>query len=555
MKRLDKFVEVLFLRKGDKLVLTSGSAAYVVGPGSARQPVMQRALASAHIISAIAELMPDYLSATFSGAESEEFEYEAPAGKVHVQFAPVGDGVLAELRRAAEAVPAWPAGAIEIPPPEPQEPGEVLEIVDTFQRAEAKPRGRPPAPASRPEPLHAVSAASRAPARATTTREGSGPTREGSGPPTVAVGKAPSDPAAAMLQLLELCSSKGASDLHLTSGRTPALRIDGDVRPLQGWGEPSAEELEEILWTITPERNREQWTTTKDADFAYESGDARFRVNLFCDRSGIAAVMRRIPGKVFSAEEMGIPKELLDLCFLPKGLILVTGPTGSGKSTTLAAMIDHVNRSRDDNIITIEDPIEFVHAPKRCQIHQREVGVHTQGFKAALRAALREDPDVVLIGEMRDLETVSIALETAETGHLVFGTLHTNTAPSTVDRIIDQFPADRQSQIRMMLSESLKAVVTQTLCKKVGGGRVAAREVLLANSAVSNLIREGKTFQLASTMQTGRGQGMVTLNDALLDLVRKKLVLPEEALSKSVAKAELRKALDASGLKLAEAEA
>ena len=549
MKRLDKFVEVLFLRKGDKLVLTSGSAAYVVGPGSARQPVMQRALSSAHIISAIAELMPEYLSATFSGAESEEFEYEAPAGKVHVQFAPAGDGVLAELRRAADAVPAWPAGAIEIPPPEPQEPGEVLEIVDTFQRPEAKPRGRPPAPASRPEPaLHAVSAASRAPARAATTRDGSGP-------PTLAVGKGPTDPAAAMLQLLELCSSKGASDLHLTSGRAPALRIDGDVRPLQGWGEPSAEELEEILWTITPERNREQWTTTKDADFAYEAGDARFRVNLFCDRSGIAAVMRRIPGKVFNAEEMGIPKELLDLCFLPKGLILVTGPTGSGKSTTLAAMLDHVNRSRDDNIITIEDPIEFVHVPKRCQIHQREVGVHTQGFKAALRAALREDPDVVLIGEMRDLETVSIALETAETGHLVFGTLHTNTAPSTVDRIIDQFPADRQSQIRMMLSESLKAVVTQTLCKKVGGGRVAAREVLLANSAVSNLIREGKTFQLASTMQTGRGQGMVTLNDALLDLVRKKLVLPEEALSKSVSKAELRKALDASGLKLAEAEA
>ena len=548
MKRLDKFVEVLFLRKADKLVLTSGSAAYVVGPGSARQPVTQRALSTAQIISAIAELMPEYLSVGFSGTQSEEFEYEAPAGKVHVQFAPAGEGVLAELRRAANAVPAWPAGAIEIPPPEPQGPGEALEIVDTFQRPDAK-RGRTPAPSPRPEPtLHAVSAASRPPARAT-------PAREGSGPPTVAVGKAPSDPAAAMLQLLELCSSKGASDLHLTSGRPPALRIDGDVRPLQGWGEPSAEELEEILWTITPERSREQWTTAKDADFAHEAGDARFRVNLFCDRSGIAAVMRRIPGKVFSAEEMGVPKELLDLCFLPKGLILVTGPTGSGKSTTLAAMIDHVNRSRDDNIITIEDPIEFVHNPKRCQIHQREVGVHTQGFKAALRAALREDPDVVLIGEMRDLETVSIALETAETGHLVFGTLHTNTAPSTVDRIIDQFPADRQSQIRMMLSESLKAVVTQTLCKKVGGGRVAAREVLLANSAVSNLIREGKTFQLASTMQTGRGQGMVTLNDALLDLVRKKLVLPEEALSKSVAKAELRKALDASGLKLAEAEA
>jgi len=258
---------------------------------------------------------------------------------------------------------------------------------------------------------------------------------------------------------------------------------------------------------------------------------------------------------VFSAEEMSIPKELLDLCFLPKGLILVTGPTGSGKSTTLAAMIDYVNRSRSDNIITIEDPIEFVHAPKRCTVHQREVGVHTDSFKAALRAALREDPDVVLIGEMRDLETVSIALETAETGHLVFGTLHTNTAPSTVDRIIDQFPADRQAQIRMMLSESLKAVVTQTLCKKIGGGRVAAREVMLANSAVANLIREGKTFQLASIMQTGRGQGMQTLNDALLDLVRRKVILPEEALAKAVAKSDLRKSLEAGGFGAVAAEA
>jgi twitching motility protein PilT len=217
-------------------------------------------------------------------------------------------------------------------------------------------------------------------------------------------------------------------------------------------------------------------------------------------------------------------------------------------------MIDFVNRSRDDNIITIEDPIEFVHTSKRCAVHQREVGIHTSSFKAALRAALREDPDVVLIGEMRDLETVSIALETAETGHLVFGTLHTNTAPSTVDRIIDQFPADRQSQIRIMLSESLKAVVTQTLCKKVGGGRVAAREVLLTNGAVSNLIREGKTFQLASIMQTGRGQGMQTLNDALLDLVRKKAIVPQEALAKSVAKSDLRKSLEAGGLTLLQME-
>src|SRR3989449_562509 len=303
-----------------------------------------------------------------------------------------------------------------------------------------------------------------------------------------------------MQELLGFCAERGASDLHLTSGAPPALRIDGDICALQGWGEPSAEQLTEMLWSIAPERNREQWLATKDTDFAHEMGDSRFRVNLFCDRSGIAAVLRRIPGKVFSAEEMAIPKELLDLCFLPKGLILVTGPTGSGKSTTLAAMVDFVNRNRDDNIITIEDPIEFVHQPKRCTIHQREVGMHTDSFKAALRAALREDPDVVLIGEMRDLETVSIALETAETGHLVFGTLHTNTAPSTVDRIIDQFPADRQSQIRMMLSESLKAVGTQTRCRTVGGGRLAARELRPPTSAELTRIRDTKTYQLAPVM-------------------------------------------------------
>src|SRR5471030_1549344 len=234
---------------------------------------------------------------------------------------------------------------------------------------------------------------------------------------------------------------------------------------------------------------------------------------------------------------MGLSRPILDLCFLAKGLVLVTGPTGSGKSTTLAALVDHVNRNRDDHIITIEDPIEFVHKHQRCLVHQREVGVHTQGFKAALRAALREDPDIVLVGELRDLETVAIAIETAETGHLVFGTLHTTTAPSTVDRVIDQFPADRQAQIRIMLSESLKGVIAQNLCRKVGGGRIAALEVLIVTSAISNLIREGKTFQIASMMQVGKAVGMVSLNDALMDMVTKKLVTPEEALSKAVDKA------------------
>jgi twitching motility protein PilT len=261
-------------------------------------------------------------------------------------------------------------------------------------------------------------------------------------------------------------------------------------------------------------------------------------------------VLRQIPNQIRSAEEMGLSKAVLDLCYLAKGLVLVTGPTGSGKSTTLATMIDYINRNREDHIITIEDPIEFVHPNKKCLVNQREVGTHTGSFKNALRAALREDPDIVLVGEMRDLETIAIALETAETGHLVFGTLHTNTAPSTVDRIIDQFPPDRQEQIRVMLSESLKAVISQTLCKKIGGGRVAAHEILLCVSGVANLIREGKTFQIPSIMQTGRGQGMCTMNDALLDLVKRKLVEPKEAWAKAPSKAELKASMERAGFRV-----
>src|SRR5205814_395282 len=275
-----------------------------------------------------------------------------------------------------------------------------------------------------------------------------------------------------------------------------------------------------------------------DTDFAYEiAGLGRFRSNVFMDRKGPGAVFRVIPSKILTAEDLGLSPYILKLCGLNKGLVLVTGPTGSGKSTTLCAMIDYINRNRTDHIITIEDPIEFVHDNKKCLMNQREVHVHTDGFKDALRAALREDPDIILVGEMRDLETVAIAIETAETGHLVFGTLHTTTAASTVDRIIDQFPADRQSQIRIMLSESLRGVISQTLCRKIGGGRVAALEVLIATGAISNLIREGKTFQINSMMQVGRANGMVTLNDSLFDLVSKKLVEPEEALAKAVDKA------------------
>jgi twitching motility protein PilT len=294
------------------------------------------------------------------------------------------------------------------------------------------------------------------------------------------------------------------------------------------------------LWEITPDRIKAQFEERHDTDYAYEiEGLARFRVNVFMDRKGPGAVFRVIPSKIITAEDLNLSKEILNLCRLPKGLVLVTGPTGSGKSTTLCAMIDYINRTRKDHMITIEDPIEFVHNNKGCLINQREVHEHTDSFKAALRAALREDPDIVYIGEMRDLETISIAIETAETGHLVFGTLHTTTAPATIDRIIDQFPGDKQEQIRTMLSESLRGVICQMLCKKIGGGRVAAMEVLIVTPSVSNLIRERKTFLIQSVLQTGKSIGMCTMNDSFLDLVRQKKVTPEEAYDKAIDKPSL----------------
>src|SRR4029078_1961373 len=332
---------------------------------------------------------------------------------------------------------------------------------------------------------------------------------------------------------------RGASDLHLCVGMPPLVRKDGEIHPL----EPDAavltpESIVALLDPIMAAHNREEFGRRHDTDFAYEiAGLARFRANVFMDRKGRGGVFRVIPSKILTAEDLGLSPHILGLCKLNKGLVLVTGPTGSGKSTTLCAMVDYVNKNRADHIIAIEDPIEFVHENKRCLVNQREVHTHTDSFKDALRAALREDPDILLVGEMRDLETVAIAIETAGTGHLVFGTLHTTTAASTVDRVIDQFPSDRQAQIRIMLSESLKGVISQTLCKKVGGGRAAALEVLIVTSAVSNLIREAKTFQIQSMMQGGKNIGMVTLNDALMDLVTKKLVAPEEAHAKAIDKA------------------
>ena len=336
--------------------------------------------------------------------------------------------------------------------------------------------------------------------------------------------------------LLKATLDAGGSDLHLATGQPPLIRLRGKMVRSQA-APLDLESAKSLIFSAMSEGHRKAFESGAEVDFAFElPGLARFRANVFRQRHGISAVYRVIVTKIRTLEELGTPPILRELCMKERGLVLVTGPTGSGKSTTLAAMIDHVNEHRHGHIITIEDPIEFVHENKNCIITQRQVGVHTGSFKSALRAALREDPDIILVGELRDLETVAIAIETAETGHLVFGTLHTTTAAGTIDRIIDQFPADRQEQIRVMLADCLKGVISQTLCKKVGGGRVAAREILLSVPALSNLIREKKSFQIPSIMQTSRKLGMIQLGDVLIDLVDQGLVEPKEAFMKSTDK-------------------
>ena len=345
---------------------------------------------------------------------------------------------------------------------------------------------------------------------------------------------------AAMDRLLGAMVKMKASDLHLSAGCVPQVRHDGEMKAVPGAPVLQAGDTERLLLSIAPPRAREEFQRRHDADFAYEIPEVgRFRGNLFVDRKGPGGVFRIIPTKILTAEELGLSAEVLDLCKLPKGLVLVTGPTGSGKSTTLSALIDYINRNRADHIITIEDPLEFIHENQQCLVNQRQVGDHTDSFKDALRAALREDPDIVLVGELRDLETMAMAIETAETGHLVFGTLHTSSAHGTIDRIINQFPTEKQQQIRLMLADGLKGVISQMLCKKIGGGRVPAMEIMVASPSISNLIREGKTFQIPSIMQSGRKLGMCLMNDSFLELVKKNLVKPEDAYAKAVDKAGL----------------
>jgi twitching motility protein PilT len=463
---------------------------------------------------------------------------------------------LSEIRASRPTRFAWPPG----------DPVVTVEVVPTpgLWRVTLSPwegprdsDGPPRAETAPTEPpLAAAAPAAPASGRMDELASAAPPSAGGSSaPPPPAVASSPPEPrgdTTAIDRLLKFMSARGASDLHLSTGRVPMMRLHGEIKPVSPeLPALSAESMRVMLFSMMPPHCRQQYVELHDTDFAYElPGVARFRVNCFVDRRGPCGVLRRIPSEIVSAETLGLSRAVLELCELPKGLVVVTGPTGSGKSTTLAALIDRINASRRDHIITIEDPIEFVHPNKKCLVNQREVRVHTDSFKDALRAALREDPDVVLVGEMRDLETMAIAIETAETGHLVFGTLHTRTAPSTIDRIIDQFPPERQPQIRMMLADSLRGVISQTLCKKVGGGRVAAFEVLIVTPAVSNLIREGKTFQLHGVMQTGRQHGMTTLNESLCELIKTHRISAAEGWLRAVQKNEMRATMQQAGIPL-----
>jgi twitching motility protein PilT len=500
MAQLDRFLNLLVTNNGTGLVLAEGDVAKVTIKDSAR-PVMKQPLTSAQILTLVREIAPAGQPHALDAKGAVSFDYSSADGAFEVSLTQNGK-IVAQIK---------PKGL----PKNGVKPGAA-----PSQSVAPEAVSPPPVPQSAP-PASRVETARPEPTPMPTTR-------------ATATGNRALEKIEGLLRTLV---GNKASDLHLRSGSPPMLRLNGEIGPIPNEATLSSADIDEMLTAVMLEQNRDEFKEINDTDFAHEiPGIARFRGNALRERKGTGAVFRAVPASVVTVEQMGISQEVQRLCHLTKGLVLVTGPTGSGKSTTLCALIDLINRTRSDHVITIEDPIEFVHESKKCLITQRHVGVHTSSFRHALRAALREDPDIVLVGELRDLETVSMAIETAETGHLVFGTVHTSTAVSTVDRIIDQFPPDRQAQIRVMLSESLKGVISQVLCKKIGGGRVAAREIMLSTPSVSNLIREGKTFQLPSVLQTSRRLGMVTMNDALIDLVDSKQVEPQEAYLKATDK-------------------
>ncbi len=503
MAQLDKLLQHILPRGGRRLILESDKQPILELASGERAALLPNALPTVMIDVLASDAIPPHQKASWQVGNGVSFEHRLGDQLYQVQCM---------KENGAPKIVAEPAGAAPaprlVPPPPRPKPG--LDSVTSKIELDI-----PATPAS-PRPSPAASGGG-APAAA--------PSRPGRKPAP----KQGSHPLASKL-FNELLSRKG-SDLHCSSFELPIVRINGDMTELDEFGILSEQQLLELMEAIATPDAWQAFCENNDADFAYafEEGGCRLRMNYFLDRIGPGFVCRVIPNQIPDADQLGLPDPLKRLAGLQKGLVLVTGPTGSGKSTTLAAILDIANRKRNDHILTLEDPIEFVHPRKKCLVNQREVGTHTDSFKSGLRAALREDPDIILVGEMRDLETISLALETAITGHLVFGTLHTNSAVSTIDRIVDQFPADRQQQIRVMLADALKCTVSQILLKKVGGGRCAALESLFVSPAIANLIREGKNFQIPSAMQTGRQYGQRLMNDALVDLMKANKVEPMEA--------------------------
>ncbi len=593
--RIDRFIEAMFRKSADTLVFGTGTPVRI-RTGAQERVILDRDVRTDQIMKLLAPIAGSV--APDLGKEGEtRFLYDAPAGRVRVTATTRGDRMMAIVLPAAAAnddvmrvcsPPSRSAqdddgplditryfseSAVDIVAEvnrsmEDSFGGGATEAAPSLVRSSNSVSATGPALATPlpelaraaplPEPLRAMPPPE--PVVATPPPEPVVATP----PPEPEVATPPLEPRRsrsdvqvaadepAINRVLRDLVDAGGSDLHLTSGERPRIRKDGDISFMSQWPDPlTSAQIEGWVAEVAHEKAQSTFREVNDADFAHEiCGVARFRMNWFRDRNGVGAVMRTIPSQVLTADQLNLPPAIRAMCELPKGLVVVTGPTGSGKSTTLAAMVDLINKSRHDHIITIEDPVEFVHQSINCLVNQREVHSHTRSFSAALRAALREDPDIVLVGELRDLETVHIAIETAETGHLVLGTLHTNTAASTVDRMIDQFPTDHQAQIRVMLSESLRGVVAQTLCKRKGGGRVACMEILVVNHAVANLIREGKTFQIASIMQTNRGIGMQTQTDHMLQLVRDDLVDPAEAVRKAVDPNQMKQVLERSGFQV-----
>jgi twitching motility protein PilT len=583
MAQFDKIIKVMLERAGSDIVVATGAEPYLRVEGFPPHVLINRKLTAPHLRVLLGELVGEAAVTQLESADGGEFSFTSAGQSVTVTVRAWNGNIEARLRPSVArraAVGQQAVARIELAKAPRAASGAVAEARAAREAPRANDAieldlgaaiGGPAASRGLPVPtdpsdlefdISAPDSSSRsipfAPSEPGTGRSAVVAAASSSLPPRPEPRVAPATAAAAssgdhtINTLFRALIKQGGSDLHLSAGERPMIRRDGDISRLDDSAPKlKGEQIMELLRPILPPNNLIEFERDHDTDFAYEiEGLCRFRGNVFLDRRGVGCVFRIIPTEIVTAEKLGLSPSIQNLCYLSKGLVLVTGPTGSGKSTTLSALIDLINRSRHDHLITIEDPIEFVHQNKMCLINQRQVGPHTDSFKRALRAALREDPDVVMVGEMRDLETMAIAMETAETGHLVFATLHTTTSYSTVDRLIDSFPSDRQAQIRVMLSESLKGVVSQTLCKKIGGGRVAAYEILLVNSAISNIIREGKTFQIPSVMQTARKQGMVLLNDALYELVDKKKVEVREAYIKSVDKANFVSQLRAGGHKL-----